>query len=81
VWAYLCDVLQRLAELRVQTGGATPPPDQLTPLLPDIWAKAHPDKVRDYRQHEQESRAAAQRTRRQHRRALAQAKAARQRHA
>lgn len=91
VWAYLRDVLGRLAELRVQSGGSarnenadatrlttTPPPEQLTPLLPDVWAKAHPESVRDYRQREQEGRATAQRARRQKRRALAQAMAARQ---
>jgi transposase len=78
VWAYLRDVLGRLAELRAQSGGSPPSPDQLTPLLPDVWAKAHPQSVRSYRQHERESRATAQRNRRQKRRALAQAKSARQ---
>ena len=78
VWAYLHDVLGRLAELRAQSGGSQPPPDQLTPLLPDVWAKTHPQSVRSYRQHERESRAAAQRNRRQKRRALAQAQSARQ---
>jgi transposase len=78
VWVYLREVLQRLAELAIQTGGSPPPPDQLTPLLPDVWAKAHPESVRSYRQHERESRAAAKRARRQKRRALAQAQAARQ---
>lgn len=73
VWAYLRDVLERLATLRTQYGEAPPTPEQLTPLLPDIWAQDHPDKVRDYRQHEQESRAKAKRARRQKRRALAQA--------
>jgi len=73
VWAYLCDVLDRLATLRTQRGNTPPTSEQLTPLLADIWAQAHPDKVRDYRQHEQESRAKAKRARRQKRRALAQA--------
>lgn len=73
VWAYLRDVLERLATLRTQRGNTPPTPEQLTHLLPDIWAQAHPDKVRDYRQHEQESRAKAKRARRQKRRALAQA--------
>jgi hypothetical protein len=73
VWAYLCDVLERPATLRAQRGNTPPTPEQLTPLLPDIWAQAHPDKVRDYRQHEQEGRAKAKRARRQKRRALAQA--------
>jgi len=92
VWAYLRDVLERLAELRPQSGSSArnenadatrlttaPTPEQLTPLLPDVWAKAHPESVRDYRQREQESRATAQRARRQKRRALAQAQSAHQR--
>ncbi len=73
VWAYLRDVMERLATLRTQHGEAPPTPQQLTPLLPDVWAQAHPESVRDYRQHEQESRANAQRACRQKRRALAQA--------
>lgn len=79
MWAYLRDVLERLAELATQTGGCPPSPEQLTLLLPDVWAQAHPNSVRDYRQHERESRANAKRSRRQRRRALAQAKAARRR--
>ena len=77
IWAYLSDVLQRLAERRDQNGGAPPTAEQLTPLLPDIWAQAHPEAIRDYRQQESQSRAQAKRTRRQKRRALAQAKATR----
>lgn len=73
VWAYLCDVLERLAELRDENGGSPPTPEQLAPLLPDVWAKAHPEAIRSYRQHERESRAAARRARREKRRALARA--------
>lgn len=73
VWAYLRDVLEGLAQLRDGAGSWPPTPEQLAPLLPDVWAQAHPDNIRDYRQHEQESRASARRLRRQKRRALAQA--------
>lgn len=73
VWAYLRDVLERLATLRTKHDKAPPTSEQLTPLLPDVWAQTHPEAVRDYRQHEQESRANAKRARRQKRRALAQA--------
>lgn len=66
VWAYLRDVLQRLA-----TGGV-----ELASLLPDVWAQTHPEFIRTYRCHEREARAAAKRARRQRRRLLAQAKAA-----
>jgi hypothetical protein len=68
VWAYLRDVLDRLA-----TGGV-----DLAILLPDAWAKSHSEMVRVFRGHERESRAAAERARRNHRRLLAQAEAARQ---
>ena len=63
VFAYLRDVLQRLA-----AGGVT-----IADLAPDAWAKAHPESVRVFRQHERESRAAAQRQHRQRRRQLAEA--------
>jgi len=79
VWAYLRDVLERLATRRTQNGDSPPSPEQLTSLLPDVWAKDHPESVRDYRQREQESRATAGRVRRQKRRALAQAQSAHQR--
>ena len=77
IWAYLCDVLERLAVLRQSSDRSPPSSELLTPLLPDVWAQAHPQAIRSYRQHERESRAAAKRARRQKRRALAQAKAAR----
>jgi transposase len=67
VWAYLRDVLERLAK-----GDA-----DLTSLLPDVWAAAHPDARRTYRAHEREAAATAKRARRQRRRALEQAKARR----
>ncbi len=43
VWAYLCDVLQRLAVLRANGLTARPcRPELLTPLLPDVWAEGAP---------------------------------------
>jgi transposase len=64
VWAYLRDVLERLA-----IGSA-----DLPSLLPDAWAAAHPGAIRSYRAHEREALAAAKRVRRQRRRALERAK-------
>jgi hypothetical protein len=72
VWAYLRDVFERLATLRTVVGDS-PSPEQLAPLLPDAWAKAHPQFVRDHRQHERERRDTANRARREKRRALAKA--------
>jgi transposase len=84
IWVYLCDVLERLAVLREKrvdrspASGAPSPylAEDLVPLLPDVWAQAHPEAIRNHRQHERESRAAAKRAGRQRRRLLAQAKAA-----
>jgi transposase len=67
VWAYLRDVLERLA-----IGDADP-----ASLLPDVWARAHPEAIRTYRAHEREAVAAAQRARRARRRALERAQARR----
>ena len=61
LWAYLDDVLRRLA------GGE---PD-LDTLLPDAWAITHPDKVRSYREAESLARAAKTKERRARRRKLA----------
>ena len=63
VWAYLRDVLERLA-----IGES-----DLTSMLPDVWAAAHPDSIRAYRGREREARANSQRARRQRRRALVRA--------
>ena len=63
IWAYLRDVLERLA-----TGGVT-----LADLLPDAWAKTYPESVRVFRQQEHQSRADAERLRRQRRRRLTEA--------
>jgi transposase len=65
VWAYLRDVLERLA-----AGTA-----ELEQLLPDAWAAAHPGSIRTYRGREREARALAKRARRHRRRALARATA------
>jgi len=67
VWAYLRDVLERLAIGAVD----------LSDLLPDAWAAAHPESIRTYRAHEREAQAAAKRARRDRRRALERAKAKR----
>jgi transposase len=63
VWAYLRDVLERLA-----SGGV-----ELVGLLPEVWVQTHPEFIRTYRAHEREARAAAKRLRRQRRRALERA--------
>lgn len=58
LWAYMRAVLEHLARNDVP----------LTALLPDVWAQAHPEQIRTYRQHEREARAAAERSRRARRR-------------
>jgi transposase len=58
LWAYLRATLEHLARNDVP----------LTALLPDVWAQAHPEQIRTYRQHEREARAAAERSRRARRR-------------
>ena len=58
IWAYLRDVLERLAKGE----------DDLDALLPDRWKATHPEAVRTYRQHEREAQAAARRKRRRQRR-------------
>ena len=58
VWAYLRDVLERLAKGE----------DNLEELLPDVWKAKHPEHVRDFRAREREDRAAERRYRRAKRR-------------
>ena len=65
IWAYLRDALEKLA---VGTS-------DLTTLLPDVWAAAHPESIRSYRGREREAKATAKRDRRQRRRALERAQA------
>lgn len=64
VWAYLRDVLKRLAEGEVDLDG----------LLPDVWKAAHPEHVRTFREEERERRAENRRYRAASRR-IAAAKA------
>jgi transposase len=47
VWAYLRDVLERLAKGE----------DNLEELLPDVWKTTHPEHVRDFRTEERQERA------------------------
>jgi len=65
VWAYLRDVLEKLAKGE----------PRLDSLLPDVWAAAHPEAIRSYRAHEREAVATAKRARRERRRALERIKA------
>jgi transposase len=58
VWAYLRDVLERLAR------GTT----DLEALLPDVWKAAHPEHVRTFREQEKQERADARRYQRARRR-------------
>jgi len=64
LWAYLNDVLRRLAADTTD----------LTALLPDAWAKTHPDSIRTYRQQERVVR----RTRSKRRRDLRRRQSSRQ---
>jgi transposase len=58
IWAYLCDVLKHLA-----TGE-----EDLAALLPDAWAKSHPEAIRTFRAREREAQAKRKRERRRRRR-------------
>jgi transposase len=71
VWAYLCDVLKRLASAKEEENDDL----DLAALLPDAWAQSHPEALRTYRAHEREATAAAARARRHKRRVLARAAA------
>jgi hypothetical protein len=68
VFAYLNDILPQLA-----VGAAD---YDCTPLLPDVWAKTHPEHVRSYRQREQERAAKARHQVWERQRAAASAAAA-----
>jgi transposase len=54
VWAYLSDVLERLAKGE----------ENLEELLPDMWKANHPQHVRDFRETERQERASERRYRR-----------------
>lgn len=60
LWAYLDDVLRRLASGKVD----------IKELLPDVWAQSHPGAIRTYRQTESLARAAQTKARRARRRKL-----------
>jgi transposase len=47
VWAYLRDILERLAQGE----------DNLEALLPDVWKATHPQHVRTFREDERKDRA------------------------
>jgi transposase len=58
LWAYVDDVLRRLAAGQ----------SDLAQLLPDRWAETHPESIRTYRKNEQEARRSKKKNRRAHRR-------------
>ena len=64
LWAYLNDVLRRLAA--VTTDGVVR--EDMEQLLPDHWAAAHPESIRQYRQAESLSRSTKKKQRRGKRR-------------
>ena len=70
VWEYLCDALETLAHARAAAGGDVSRIDTaiLESLLPDVWAKDHPDAIRAFRSEEKERRAATRRFKRAERR-------------
>lgn len=70
VWQYLCDTLEKLAHGRAAAGGDVTKIDSaiLESLLPDVWAKAHPEAIRHFRAEEKERRAATRRFKRAERR-------------
>jgi hypothetical protein len=76
VWAYVRDALEKLARGRAAAGGDIDKIDPriLESLLPDVWARAHPDSIRTFRTNEKQQRAETRRFKRaQRRRARAQA--------
>ena len=58
VWAYLRDVLERLAKGE----------DNLEDLLPDVWKASHPQHIRTFREEERQHRADERRYRHAERR-------------
>ena len=58
VWAYLRDVLERMAKGE----------GNLEELLPDVWKAKHPEHVRNFRTEERQERSAERRYRRAKRR-------------
>lgn len=72
VWEYLCDALERLAQGRAAAEGDVTKIDPaiLESLLPDVWAKAHPESIRTFRVDEKQQRAETRRFKRAERRRL-----------
>lgn len=70
VWEYLCDALEVLANGRAAADGDVDRIDSaiLESLLPDVWAKTHPEAIRTFRTEEKERRAATRRFKRAERR-------------
>ena len=70
VWAYVCDALEQLARGRAAAGGDVDKIDSgiLESLLPDVWARTHPESIRTFRAHEKQQRAEARRFKRAERR-------------
>jgi len=73
VWSYLKDVLTQLAHAHADAGGnaAAIPVDLLASLLPDAWAKSHPDSLRTFRTDEKAHRTETRRFKRAEKRARA----------
>lgn len=63
LWAYLNDVLRRLAAAATDSVLS-----DMEQLLPDHWAKAHPESIRQYRQAESLARSTKKKQRRDKRR-------------
>jgi len=72
VWEYLCDSLEKLGRGRAAAGGDVTKIDRaiVELLLPDVWAKSHPESIRNFRVDEKRQRAEARRFARAERRRL-----------
>jgi hypothetical protein len=70
VWEYLRDALEQLARGRAAAGGDADKIDPaiLQSLLPDVWAKSHPESIRTFRSNEKQRRAQVRRFKRAERR-------------
>jgi len=70
VWEYLRDALEQLARGRAAAGGDAGKIDPaiLDSLLPDVWAKSHPESIRTFRSDEKQRRAETRRFKRAERR-------------
>ncbi|MEK7753406.1 MAG: IS66 family transposase, partial [Acidobacteriota bacterium] len=69
-WEYLRNALEQLARGRAAAGGAADmiDPAILESLLPDVWAKSHPESIRSFRTNEKQRRAEVRRFKRAERR-------------